>query len=380
MSKFSNSLQLLPGTKPLSTQVGGHKYGDGHIGCLEVNDGTILKHIQCPPYGQRELDFYEEIFKSTDDKSLIELRSFVPEFHGVIPGETNNGVSKHQYLKLENLIKKLSKPCVLDVKMGRKTYDPEASPEKVASQIAKFPPALQLGYQFTGMLKFDIDKDKMVYYDKHFCRKFTVKTMKINDKCPTDKCIHIDKCMSVTYPCLHRTYNSYQCPTFLYILLNIIISFLGLGEFFRQGKHYRKDYILAVIDKLKSIETWFLNQKKYAFYASSLLFVYNASIDSTDTHDIVLCSEGKKEKLDSEENQTIDKESESDINKTDDRLSEEGIVETENMSCNHTNPERGFVDVRMIDFTHVFPSEDRDENYIFGLQNLIKHLQSLLEM
>ncbi|CAG2228302.1 IPK2 [Mytilus edulis] len=334
MSKFPNSLQLLPGTKPLSTQVGGHKYGDGHIGCLEVNDGTILKHIQCPPYGQRELDFYEEIFKSTDDKSLIELRSFVPEFHGVIPGETNNGVSKHQYLKLENLIKKLSKPCVLDVKMGRKTYDPEASPEKVASQIAKFPPALQLGYQFTGMLKFDIDKDKMVYYDKHFCRKFTVKTMKIN----------------------------------------------GLGEFFRQGKHYRKDYILAVIDKLKSIETWFLNQKKYAFYASSLLFVYNASVDSSDTHDIVLCSEGKEEKLDSKENKTIDKESESDINKTDDRLSEEGIVETENMSCNHTNPERSFVDIRMIDFTHVFPSEDRDENYIFGLQNLIKHLQSLLEM
>lgn len=334
MSKFLNSPQLPPGTKPLPTQVAGHKYGDGKIGCLEVDDGSILKHVQRPPKGQRELDFYDEVFKSADDNTLIELRPFVPEFHGVINGEKNGGVAKHQYLKLENLIKNLSKPCVLDIKMGRKTYDPEASPEKVALEIAKFPPVMQLGYQFSGMLKFDIDKNKMVKYDKYFCKKLTEKTMTVE----------------------------------------------GLGEFFRQGKHYRKDYIQTVIDKLKSIESWFLNQKKYAFYASSLLFVYNASVDSTEEKDIVLCSEGKEEKQDSEEDKTIEKESESDNNQTDDRLSEEGSDETENMSCNHSNPERSFVDVRMIDFTHVFPSEDRDENYIFGLQNLIKHLQSLLEL
>ncbi|XP_052069129.1 inositol polyphosphate multikinase-like [Mytilus californianus] len=334
MSKFLSSPQLPPGTKPLPTQVAGHKYGDGNIGCLEVDDGTILKLVQNPPNGQRELDFYDEIFKSTYDNTLIELRSFVPEFHGVIHGETNGGVAKHQYLKLENLIKKLSKPCVLDIKMGRKTYDPEASPEKVASQIAKFPPVLQLGYQFTGMLKFDTDKNKMVKYDKYFCRKLTEKTMLID----------------------------------------------GLGEFFRQGKYYRKDYIQAVVDKLKSIETWFLNQKKYAFYASSLLLVYNASVDITEAQDIVWCSEEKEEKLDSMEDNKIDLNYESDINQTYDRLKEEGSDETGNSSFNHNNPDRSFVDVRMIDFTHVFPSEDRDENYIFGLQNLIKHLQSLLDM
>lgn len=32
MSKFLNSPQLPPGTKPLPTQVAGHKYGDGKIG------------------------------------------------------------------------------------------------------------------------------------------------------------------------------------------------------------------------------------------------------------------------------------------------------------------------------------------------------------
>lgn len=57
-----------------------------------------------------------------------------------------------EFLKLENLIKNISRPCILDIKMGRRTYDPEASPEKVALEIAKFPPVMQLGYQFSGML------------------------------------------------------------------------------------------------------------------------------------------------------------------------------------------------------------------------------------
>lgn len=69
-------------------------------GCLEVNDGTILKHVQRPPYGQRELDFYDEIFQSTDDNTLIELRSFVPEFHGVIHVGNNGGVTKRKKVDL----------------------------------------------------------------------------------------------------------------------------------------------------------------------------------------------------------------------------------------------------------------------------------------
>lgn len=52
--------------------------------------------MQRPPKGQRELDFYDEVFKSADDNTLIELRPFVPEFHGVINGEKNGGVAKRK--------------------------------------------------------------------------------------------------------------------------------------------------------------------------------------------------------------------------------------------------------------------------------------------
>ena len=51
---------------------------------------------------------------------------------------------------------------------------------------------------------------------------------------------------------------------FLKVVYMVELFLSGLGEFFRQGKHYRKDCIDAVITKLKRIEKWFLKQKKYA--------------------------------------------------------------------------------------------------------------------
>ena len=55
------------------------------------------------------------------------------------------------YLKLENLVSKFRKPCVVDIKMGKKTYDPEAGPAKIAKEMTKFPHVEKFGFQFTGM-------------------------------------------------------------------------------------------------------------------------------------------------------------------------------------------------------------------------------------
>ena len=55
------------------------------------------------------------------------------------------------YIKLENLVSKYRKPCVVDIKMGKKTYDPEAGPAKIAKEMTKFPHVEKFGFQFTGM-------------------------------------------------------------------------------------------------------------------------------------------------------------------------------------------------------------------------------------
>ena len=58
------------------------------------------------------------------------------------------------YLKLDNVMHNMSNPCVLDIKMGKRTYDPDAPPEKIAIEVAKFPPVVKLGYQLSGMQVF----------------------------------------------------------------------------------------------------------------------------------------------------------------------------------------------------------------------------------
>lgn len=55
------------------------------------------------------------------------------------------------YLKLENIGYKFRRPCVVDIKMGKKTYDPEAGPAKIAKEMTKFPHVEKFGFQFTGM-------------------------------------------------------------------------------------------------------------------------------------------------------------------------------------------------------------------------------------
>lgn len=79
------------------------------------------------------------------------------------------------------------------------------------------------------------------------------------------------------------------------------------------------------IEKLKKVEALFQTQTTYNFYASSLLFVYDA--------------EGAKNSKD---------------------LGSDKLQE--------------FVNVKMIDFAHVWPAEEGkiDQNYLKGVQSLIK--------
>lgn len=89
----------------------------------------------------------------------------------------------------------------------------------------------------------------------------------------------------------------------------------------------RREYQLRVVEstltRLKAIAAWFERQKRFHFYASSLLIVY----------------EGDE------------------------------IV--------GSSPNSPLCDVRMIDFSHVFNAKTTDSNYIFGLGNLVKHFEAL---
>lgn len=46
---------------------------------------------------------------------------------------------------------KFNKPCIMDVKIGRKSYDPFASSEKIQQQVSKYPLMEEIGFLVLGM-------------------------------------------------------------------------------------------------------------------------------------------------------------------------------------------------------------------------------------
>lgn len=55
------------------------------------------------------------------------------------------------YLRLEDVTRRFRKPCIMDVKIGQRSYDPFASQEKRQQQIRKYPLMEEIGFLVLGM-------------------------------------------------------------------------------------------------------------------------------------------------------------------------------------------------------------------------------------
>ncbi|XP_046572437.1 inositol polyphosphate multikinase-like, partial [Haliotis rubra] len=155
-------------------QVAGHVYGkkDKKQGMLHLGRGMILKALQDPPRGTRELQFYQQVFSPTNtDEVTIALRRFMPAYHGTMEFD---GVG---FLKLENIVEHYKQPCIADVKMGKVTSDPHATPEKAAYEKSKCPSAAVLGFQISGMLIYQPDTGQYERVDKVAGHKLTTDNM-----------------------------------------------------------------------------------------------------------------------------------------------------------------------------------------------------------
>ncbi|XP_059173080.1 inositol polyphosphate multikinase-like [Physella acuta] len=333
--------------KRLETQVGGHLFAHGDHkqqkpGMVDLGNGFVLKALQNPPRGLRELNFYQKVFDpDCTDPDLLELQKFLPSFDGV---HEENGV---KFLKLANLTSGFKHPCVIDLKMGKVTYDQEATPEKIAQEIAKYPPLKNIGYQITGMMMYDAKTKSNEKYDKQFNNKLNEETM-------------------VTE---------------------------GLGKFFRMDKSEpRKDAIQPILSKLIKLESWFLKQTKFTFVASSIFMVYEGAKFIKAKPSRSTQSNTTKNINDNNDNTiVVDEPCKTSSSNQLKRINSDGIlcdVETKRSKLSDddlitetiiNSTEKKIAEVHLIDFAHVFPTKDTDHNFLFGLQNLIKGLQNLLK-
>jgi len=137
---------------PLETQIAGHgSCDDGLSGMLQHSQGFVLKPVQPPPRGQREVDFYTKITSSAADDD-VKMRELTAKFHGVENIKMTDG-TKSQFLMLENLTFGLSQPCVMDVKIGKITYGLDASDAKIARESKSYPGTkIPFGFSVLGII------------------------------------------------------------------------------------------------------------------------------------------------------------------------------------------------------------------------------------
>jgi len=208
-------------------QVGGHGAWDEKQRMLVDTNGCILKILPPPPRGEREVNFYKDI-NSSEDPGHAQFLPWVPGYHGV--SEKSGG----NYLILENLTHGYGKPCVLDIKMGVRTYGPDASEEKKAKQDASYRGTkIPFGFSVPGLIAYTgKEKSEQIKLDKTFGKS-------------------LDK--------------------------DNITSVFDLYLDTENKTEHTKTLARIFLSKLKEFQEMYEQQKTYHIFGSSLLFVYDAS-------------------------------------------------------------------------------------------------------
>lgn len=135
-------------------QVAGHKAIDGVLGPLVDDSGKFYKPLQSDHRGSNEATFYKTL--SSNPNIPDNIRSFFPVFHGIKEVEASDGSGLHPHLVLEDILAGYDNPCVMDVKIGSRTWYPEAAEEYVRKCLLKDreSSSIHLGFRISGWLLF----------------------------------------------------------------------------------------------------------------------------------------------------------------------------------------------------------------------------------
>mmetsp|Transcript_17108 Transcript_17108/g.16548 ORF Transcript_17108/g.16548 Transcript_17108/m.16548 type:complete len:285 (-) Transcript_17108:2250-3104(-) len=149
--------------KPVS-QVGGHGAWDENQRMMASKNG-IEKGIDDGPKGLRELNFYKNIH--AEDSPYACFRPFIAGFRGTVKRDGKT------FLQMENLTRDFKKPCIMDLKIGQKTYGPDCSEEKAKRLDSSYVGTkIPFGFSVPGLGSYHgKEKVENVTRDKTFGRE-----------------------------------------------------------------------------------------------------------------------------------------------------------------------------------------------------------------
>lgn len=133
-------------------QVAGHKAEEGkRLGPVVDDSGRFYKPLQSEGRGSSELTFYTSFASATDIPNRI--RTFFPTFYGTQTLEASDGTGPLDHLILEDLVFGLSNPSIMDIKIGARTWYPEASEDYIEKCFKRDreTTSVTLGFHISGL-------------------------------------------------------------------------------------------------------------------------------------------------------------------------------------------------------------------------------------
>lgn len=226
--------------RPFTHQVAGHglhSTTEGLLSCTAHGEVCVLKPLSNKLKGFVEVSFYRHITQQLQHNNhhYHPLVRFLPAYHGVsllsppsTPATTTT--TGRPYLVLSDLTACYRRPCVLDVKIGTRTFDESADATKQAEELAKYPLQAAFGFRLAGWKRWNVTGGGGVWEER-------------------------DKAWG-------RAVQPHQ-------MLSALEQFVSTAS-----GSTRRRVLFDWLTQLRQLQTIFERQTDYRFYASSLLLMY----------------------------------------------------------------------------------------------------------
>lgn len=111
--------------------------------------------------------------------AMVKIAKFTAPYYGIVGQRkvlsSAYGLSDEAHLLLQDVTINFSKPCVIDLKMGTQSYEPDASVEKRTREFNKYPQQALFGFRIVGMRYYEpndpaADENGYIFIGKEYGR------------------------------------------------------------------------------------------------------------------------------------------------------------------------------------------------------------------
>lgn len=154
-------------------QVAGHTASAGKLGPLIDESGRFYKPLQDGDRGSKEVSFYTSF--SSNTRIPDHVRKFFPVFHGTQILEASDGSGLQPHLVLQDLVAGKRNPSIIDIKIGSRTWYPQATDEYVQKCMKKdrATTSLMLGFRIAGLQMYENNESGFWKPERKIVQSFT---------------------------------------------------------------------------------------------------------------------------------------------------------------------------------------------------------------